>query len=293
MSEPIGVVGLGHMGGPIARNLAKAGHRVFGFDIDPTAAQAVAGDGVRTDVAVEDAVTSVPVWLLVLPNEAALRSVAAHLLGLLPAGACLVICSSVDAAVVHDIGTAAQSAGVAVCDAALARGVPAARDGTLLVYCGGSDTTVERVLPILHAMARDVVHVGPLGSGETAKMLNNLLLWSTVAAVTETMTLAAELGQDQKAILEALRLGSGKSWVLDTWERPRPMPDLDEDLVRILRIAGTHDLEMPLTHAVQRLMTGVKREKAAWLQGTGTERSMAEFLRACRPGPGSDPGRHE
>jgi 3-hydroxyisobutyrate dehydrogenase-like beta-hydroxyacid dehydrogenase len=157
----------------------------------------------------------------------------------------------------------------------------------LLLYCGGATATIERAMPVLRAFARDVVHVGPLGSGQQAKLLNNLLLWSTIGAVTETLQLAARMGLDTDVIASALALGSGRGWVLDTWSRPRPMPDLEGDLERGLEVAASLELELPLTRAVQQTMTDIKQRKAASFGGTGAARSMAEFVRATFPS--SDP----
>jgi 3-hydroxyisobutyrate dehydrogenase-like beta-hydroxyacid dehydrogenase len=280
--EAVGVVGLGAMGLPIAANLARAGHAVHGHDTNPLARNRAETMGVRTHDDLAGRAACAATWLVVVPG-AAVVDVASRLANSLQPGSLVVVCSSVDAPVMADVETVLRSVGASVCDAALARGVAAAREGSLLLYGGGDTATIERATPVLRAFARDVVHVGPLGSGQLAKLLNNLLLWSSVAAVTETLRLATRLGLDPDVVTSALSLGSGKGWVLETWSRPRPMPDLESDLMRGLEVAEELELDLPLTRVVQQTMTDIKRRKAASFAGTGAARSMAEFVRATFP----------
>jgi len=275
------------MGRPIAQNLVKAGYRVLGHDTNRAALESAAAFGVEVATDLDALASRAPIWLVVVPGESEVREATSALIRLMPRNGCVVICSTIDIDVTLDVGAMASRTGVAVCDAALARGVPAARDGTLLIYCGGSDDAIARVRPILDVIARDVVHVGVLGSGEIAKMLNNLLLWSNIAAVTEAMRLAIALGRDPTKMAEALSIGSGQSWVLDTWERSRPMPDAEDDLGRVLRTGSSLRVELPLARVVERLIKDVKHEKAAWLHGGGVEESMAEFLRSRMPAASS------
>ena len=281
-ADPVGVIGLGEMGLPIAANLMRAGHTVHGHDASRLACNRAEAIGIRVIDDLSKSAARASTWLVIVPGAAVL-GVATQLARALPAGSLVVVCSSVDAPVMADVEAVLQPAGVRVCDAALARGVPAAREGSLLLYCGGDAATIELVTPVLTAFARDVVHVGPLGSGQLAKLLNNLLLWSSVAAVTEILRLATRLGLDPDVVTSALSLGSGRGWVLETWSRPRPMPDLESDLARGLEVASQLALDLPLTRAAQQTMTEVKRRKATSFGGTGTARSMAEFVRATFP----------
>jgi 3-hydroxyisobutyrate dehydrogenase-like beta-hydroxyacid dehydrogenase len=287
-SSAVGVVGLGEMGLPIARNLLRAGYRVHGCDADPLARNRAGSAGISAvddlDVAAKRAAT----WLVVVP-AAAVPAVVKQLAETLAADSLVIVCSSVNPGVMSDVAAVLDPAGVRVCDAALARGVPAAHEGSLLLYCGGDAETIERATPLLRAFARDVTHVGPLGSGQTAKLLNNLLLWSTVAAVTDTLRLAAAMGLDTDAVVQALALGSARSWVLDTWSRPRPMPDLEHDLERALATAELFGVELPIARVVQQVMTDVKQRKAAAFAGTGAARSMADFVRATSPHQAQQP----
>lgn len=276
--RPVGVVGLGEMGLPIAANLARAGFDVFAHDTDSRARDRAAASGIRVEPDLRVAAGESPTWLVVVPGDA-VPAVVGVLGDALPASAVVIVCSSVDPPLMTDVNRVLKSRGIELCEAALARGVPAAHDASLLLYCGGSVETLQQVTPVLAAIASDVVHVGQLGSGQTAKLLNNLLLWSNVAAVTETMRLAAAMGLDTDAIADALARGSGRSWVLDTWNRPRPMPDVEHDLARVLRLADERSVELPLVRAVEAVMREVRTRKAAWLDGAGVERSMAEFVR--------------
>lgn len=273
------------MGLPIALNLARAGFAVFAYDVDTLARNRASASGIRAEDVLAKVAVRASTWLVVVPGDAVLDVVRVFAEALPPA-AVVVVCSSVDPSLVMAASDLLRSAQIDICDAALARGVPAARDGSLLLYCGGRAEVLERVGSVLTAIARDVVHVGPLGSGQVAKLLNNLLLWSNLAAVAETMRLAVAMGLDTDAAANALMRGSGRSWALDTWSRPRPMPDVEHDLARVLRVADELSMELPLVRAVQTTMRDVKARKAAWLDGAGVERSMAEFVREnLRPIP--------
>jgi 3-hydroxyisobutyrate dehydrogenase-like beta-hydroxyacid dehydrogenase len=280
--EPIGVAGLGEMGLPIAVRLLRAGHAVHGHDVSQSARDRADSMGVRVIDDLSGAASRASTWLVIVPGGAVV-DVVSQLARSLSAGSLVVVCSSVDAPVMADVDATLRPAGVSVCDAALARGVPAAREGSLLLYCGGDAATIDRATPVLTTFARDVVHVGPLGSGQLTKLLNNLLLWSSVAAVTETVRLATRMGLDPDVVTSALSLGSGRGWVLETWSRPRPMPDLESDLKRGLEVATQLGLDLPLVRAVQQMMTEVKLRKAASFDGAGAARSMAEFVRATFP----------
>ena len=277
-SQAVGVVGLGEMGLPIAKNLARAGFPVFAHDIDSLARNRAFAAGVRVEAALADVAARASTWLVAVPENAVIDVVRVFADALRPP-AVVVVCSSVDPTLMMAASDLLKAAEIDVCEATLARGVPAARDGSLLLYCGGRAETLERVRPVLTAIASDVVHVGPLGGGQAAKLLNNLLLWSNIAAVTETMRLAAAMGLDTDAVATALARGSGRSWVLDTWSRSRPMPDVEHDLARVLHVADDLSLDFPFVRVVQAVMSDVKARKAAWLGGAGVERSMADFVR--------------
>lgn len=278
-SETVGVVGLGRMGLPIAQRVAAAGRPVIGHDVAQPARKAAADRGLPLAEDLAALAAEASVVLVVVPADDDVRAVVSALLAADEVPELIAICSSVEPRTVHELGALAQARGVALCDATLARGEPAARDGTLLVYCGGEDQAVARLLPVLRSCASDVVHVGPLGQGQLAKMLNNLLLWSIVVATAETTRLGLALGAEPDTMLRALDLGSGRSWVLETWGRPRPMPDADEDMARILEHAAAAGIELPHARVVADEIRAIKAEKAAWRAGAGVQASMDEFIR--------------
>jgi 3-hydroxyisobutyrate dehydrogenase-like beta-hydroxyacid dehydrogenase len=275
----VGVVGLGAMGLPIAERLAAAGWPTIGYDVAEAARSAAVDRGLALVEDLPALAAEASIVLVIVPADDDVRTVVSGLLAADRVPELLAICSSVEPQTVRDLGVLAQARGVDVCDATLARGEPAARDGTLLVYCGGEDSAIARLLPILRSCASDVVHVGPLGQGQLAKMLNNLLLWSIVVATAETTRLGLALGADPDAMLRALNLGSGRSWVLETWTRPRPMPDADEDMERILEHAEAAGIDLPNARVVAETIRAIKAEKAVWRDGAGVQASMAEFIR--------------
>jgi 3-hydroxyisobutyrate dehydrogenase-like beta-hydroxyacid dehydrogenase len=184
-------------------------------------------------------------------------------------------------ATVMELASQAAASAVLLCDCTMVRGEEGAQQGSLLVYCGGDADAIARAEPVLRTFAKDIVQVGPIGHGQLVKLLNNLLLWSNIAAVVEAMRLARALGLDDDGLHAALGLGSGNSFALETWGRGRPMPDVETDMERVLELANDLGLPMPLAERVATSMSEVKRAKAQ-LTG-GSEASMAEFMERSGP----------
>jgi 3-hydroxyisobutyrate dehydrogenase-like beta-hydroxyacid dehydrogenase len=147
-------------------------------------------------------------------------------------------------------------------DTPLCRGDHAARQGTLLALVGGDAAVLARTDDVLRAFCSDVVHIGGPGAGQTAKLVNNMLLWSNIASVVEGLRLAERLGVQRGPLVEGLLLSSASSWVLETWGRPREIPWADEDMRLVLAAAERAGLSTPISRVVQEAIAEVRSSGA-------------------------------
>jgi 3-hydroxyisobutyrate dehydrogenase-like beta-hydroxyacid dehydrogenase len=194
-------------------------------------------------------------------------------------GHVIFICSTVRPSVSLAVGQRSAPLGVSVMDATLCRSEHAAISGELLVLLGGDGDTFEPWKHAFEAFATDVVLVGPLGTGQVAKTLNNVLLWSAVVANAEILRLGMRHGIDQEKLREALLLSSGANWALETWPRARPMPWAEKDMEIALELAAEVGLEAPLSTSVEGLIAAIKRSKSDAPGGIDmTNSSMQVFL---------------
>lgn len=273
----VGVVGLGKMGRPIARHLLAAGHSVHGVDVSEAARAAAADDGVIVGDSVAAMAARTEATLVVVGFDEEVTESCLGPDGVLSGAApghVLFICSTVRPKVSIEVGRRAALQDIDVFDATLCRSEHAAIAGELLVLVGG-DVPFAPWRPLFEAFASDIVEMGPLGTGQIAKTLNNALLWTSVVANAEVLRMGMRLGIDQATLREALLLSSGSNWALETWLRTRPMPWAEADMEIALELAAEAAVEAPLSGAVGDLIASVKREKAGLDLASA---SMAEFL---------------
>lgn len=284
LRDGIAVIGLGKMGGPMARNLVAAGYRVVGFDVDQDRRGQAAANGVEVVDSPAEAATSTGAALVVVGVEDQVRSVVADaeegLAATAAPGYVVAICSTVEPSCSTGLEALLAPSGIRVVDATLCRGEPSAEDGSLLVLCGGDRVALALLDPVLREVGSDVVRVGETGAGQVAKMLNNYLLWASVVANYEALRLGGRLGLDLDELRGALMLSSGNNWALETWERARPMPWAEDDMRILEAYAKDSGLRMPNAAVVQRLIAEIKSVKNGWTQGGGAGASMGDFTRA-------------
>ena len=224
----IGFIGLGKMGGPMAANLLKAGHRLAVHDISADAvARAVAlGAHVAPDIGV--AASGAEAVITMLPGGSQVREVYLGAEGLLAAakpGTLFIDCSTIDVATAREVAAAAQAAGAAMVDAPVSGGVGGAEAGTLTFMVGGAEDAFARAAPILHDMGKAVVHAGGAGNGQAAKICNNMILGVSMIAVCEAFVLADKLGLDRHKLFEISSTASGQCWSLTSYcPVPGPVP---------------------------------------------------------------------
>jgi 3-hydroxyisobutyrate dehydrogenase len=225
----IGFIGLGNMGAPMAANLAKAGHRVIGYDINANAVQALASAGVQPAHSAAEAARGADVVITMLPAGEHVRDVWLHQGGLIEAvkgGVPLLIdCSTIDVESARTVTEAARVAGFEMLDAPVSGGVGGATAATLTFMVGGAETAFARGLPVLQAMGKNIVHAGGPGAGQAAKICNNMMLAINMVGVSEGFLLARKLGLDWDRLFQIASTSSGQSWALSSYcPAPGPVP---------------------------------------------------------------------
>ncbi|MBT2130748.1 3-hydroxyisobutyrate dehydrogenase [Aliiroseovarius lamellibrachiae] len=208
----IGFIGLGNMGGPMAANLAKAGHEVTGFDMAD-----VAIDGVSMADTGANAVKGADVVVTMLPNGNILRAVANEIIPVMEKGAAFVDCSTVDVESARAVAKQAVAAGLLAVDAPVSGGVGGAAGGTLTFMAGGSADAFAKADPLFDIMGQKAVHCGESGAGQAAKICNNMILGITMAGTCEAFALADKLGLDRQKMFDVVSTSSGYSWTMNAY----------------------------------------------------------------------------
>ncbi|MBC6404834.1 MAG: 3-hydroxyisobutyrate dehydrogenase [Rhodospirillales bacterium] len=213
----IGFIGLGNMGGPMAANLARAGHEVAGFDLKDDAMERAAGTGVAPATTARAAAGGAEAVVTMLPAGQQLRDLylgEGGLLAAVSADSLLIDSSTVDLASARAVHAAAAAAGRIFVDAPVSGGVAGAEQAALTFMCGGSEAAFARAKPLLEAMGRSVVHAGGAGNGQAAKLCNNMLLGISMLGVCEAFVLAEKLGLDPQALFDIASKSSGSCWAM-------------------------------------------------------------------------------
>ena len=214
----IAFIGLGNMGGGMAANLVKAGHEVRAFDLSEDAASRARDNGAATFGSVREAVAGVEAVVTMLPNGGIVKSVyASEVIGHAPSSALLLDCSTIDVASAREVAAAASAAGYEMVDAPVSGGIAAANGGTLTFMVGGSDAAFASAEPILAKMGKAVIHAGAAGSGQAAKICNNMILGATMIATCEAFAMADKLGLDGQTFFDIASKASGQTWSMTSY----------------------------------------------------------------------------
>jgi 3-hydroxyisobutyrate dehydrogenase len=221
----IAFIGLGNMGGPMAANLVKAGHRVAGFDFVDAAKKAAAEAGVSIAASASEAVANADAVVTMLPAGKHVLTSWGDFLPQAQKGALVIDCSTIDVDSARRAHEAGGGAGVLTLDAPVSGGVGGATGGTLTFMCGGSPEAFAKAKPILENMGKRIVHCGPAGAGQAAKICNNMILGATMIVTCEAFALAEKLGLSTQALFDVASTSSGQSWSLTTYcPVPGPVP---------------------------------------------------------------------
>ncbi|MCC6469175.1 MAG: 3-hydroxyisobutyrate dehydrogenase [Alphaproteobacteria bacterium] len=224
----IGFIGLGNMGGPMARNLLKAGHQLKAFDLSPAALDAAATAGASLARTVGEAAKGVEIVVSMLPAGQHVRQVYGGKDGVLSTaapGTLLIDCSTIDVDSARAVAADAKAKGLSMLDAPVSGGTGGAELGTLTFMVGGEAEAFARAEPVLKQMGKTVVHAGQSGAGQAAKICNNMILGISMIAVGEAFVLAEKLGLDKQKLFEISAKSSGQCWSLTTYcPVPGPVP---------------------------------------------------------------------
>ncbi|MGQ9695026.1 MAG: NAD(P)-dependent oxidoreductase [Thermodesulfobacteriota bacterium] len=217
MSKVIGFIGLGAMGKPMALNLLKKGFELSVYDIVPEKMSALTSSGARRASSPKEVAAQCPVIITILPGPQEVRLAVLGdegiIAGIRP-NSTLIEMSTIDPLTSREVAAKLAQKEVNMLDAPVARGVPAAIAGTLSIFVGGKKEVYEDCLEILKVMGTDIFHVGEVGCGHVVKMINNLILASTVGVLSEALVLGVKAGVNPKILFEALCTGSASSFAL-------------------------------------------------------------------------------
>ncbi|WP_114240726.1 3-hydroxyisobutyrate dehydrogenase [Dyella sp. C9] len=214
----IAFIGLGHMGGPMAANLLKAGHELLVFDLVASAVEQAVGQGAKAAANATEAVAHAEIVISMLPASRHVEGLylgEAGLLPHIPAGALVIDCSTIAPAAAQKVAKAATQRGLAMLDAPVSGGTAGAAAGTLTFIVGGDEHVLERARPILAAMGKNIFHVGASGAGQVAKLCNNMALGVIMAVTGEALALGAAHGLDAKVLSQMMAVSTGRSWATE------------------------------------------------------------------------------
>jgi 2-hydroxymethylglutarate dehydrogenase len=276
MFKKVGFIGLGEMGYPMAKNLIKAGYALWVTDIlDERVSRLVeAGIGANAVTTPAEIASNSEVSIVMVPASSDVREVLVGNNGLyygISSHHICIIMSTIDPMTVKEVAQKLAEKEVRVIDAPVARSRAAAEKGTLAIFVGGEMEVYERCLPLLMAMGTDIHYVGNLGSGQVVKIINNMILGVSVAALSEALVLGAKAGVDPDVLVQALEAGSADSFALrhhiksyamkNDLKGRFPVKYIMKDLDLALSTGQHHHVPLVLTAIAQQLY------ERAWASG--------------------------
>ena len=224
----IGFIGLGNMGGPMALNLVKAGHKLTVFDLSKDAVAKLVEAGASAASTAADVVKGAEFVVTMLPAGAHVKSVYLVEDGLLAAagkGTLFIDSSTIDVPSAREVIAAAEEAGMLMVDAPVSGGVGGAEAGTLTFMVGGEASAFEKAKPVLDVMGKNIFHAGQAGNGQVAKVCNNMILGISMIGVCEAFNLGEKLGLDAQTLFDISSTASGQCWSMTSYcPVPGPVP---------------------------------------------------------------------
>jgi len=224
-SFKVAFLGLGHMGGPMSKNLVAAGHTVRGYDPVPAAVDAAKTNGVEVFDSGAAAVSGADAVITMLPNGDLVRRCYGEILPAVGEGTLFIDSSTISVDDAREVHALAGSHGVAQLDAPVSGGVKGAVAGTLAFMVGGESDVVRRAEPILEPMAGKIIHCGDAGAGQAAKVCNNMVLAVHQIVIGEAFVLAEKLGLSAQSLFDVITGATGNCWAVHTnCPVPGPVP---------------------------------------------------------------------
>ena len=227
MSEKIAFIGVGNMGNPMAVNLLKAGNNIKVFDVSKKMLEKAKEKNLETKDSIEDLISKeISAVITMLPEGKHSKEIYLGDNGIInkvSKNCILIDCSTIDMQTSKEIGKVANDQGIMMVDAPVSGGVMGAQKASLNIMVGGSKDSFDRALPILKVMGKNIYHAGEIGSGNGAKICNNMSLGITMIAASESLMLAKRLNIDIKKVHEIMKNASGNSWPISVYP---PLPGL-------------------------------------------------------------------
>jgi 3-hydroxyisobutyrate dehydrogenase len=221
----IAFIGLGNMGGPMAANLVKAGHKVIAFDLVEASRNQAKADGAAIAESAAASVKGAEIVITMLPAGKHVISVWTNVVPSITKGALIIDCSTIDVESSKQAHALAAKHGVASVDAPVSGGTGGAKGATLTFMCGGEEKAFAAAKPVLEKMGKKIVHCGVAGAGQAVKICNNMMLAVSMIGVCEGFALAEKLGLSHQALFDVVSTSSGQSWALTTYcPVPGPVP---------------------------------------------------------------------
>ena len=264
--KKIGFIGLGIMGKPMARNLLKAGYDLVVYDVRPEPLSQLQEDGAAVGTSSMDVASRAELVISMVPNSPEVEEVALGTEGIINGakpGTIYVDMSSIAPLVAQHVASRLKEKEITMLDAPVSGGEPKAIDGTLALMVGGPASAFERVKDVLSVMGASVTRVGEIGSGNTTKLANQIIVALNISAMSEAMVLATKAGVEPQKVFEAIRGGLAGSTVLDA-KMPMVLQGNFEpgfrielhikDLVNALETASKIDVPVPLSKQVLDIM---------------------------------------
>lgn len=283
----IGFIGLGVMGGAMARHLGAAGHRLALYDIDPAATDRAAGrlnSAIKAASPKEVAASSEIVFTM-LPNGRVVRDCVDGddgLLGGFAEGSLLIDTSSAEPWITRETAAKLAEKGVDMMEAPVSGAVEGAESATLVFMCGGSEDAVARARPLLEAMGRHIFHLGPIGSGHVMKTINNLATAVIWQATAEAMLIGKAEGLSAEAMVDVLNVSTGMSFITQKKMRdqilsraftdPFKLELMLKDMDIATELGRTQRLSLPVSELAHQLWALVDKQ-------IGPGRSITEICR--------------
>ena len=266
----VGFIGLGIMGKPMAKNLMKAGHDLVIHARSREVLEAFAKEGADSVANGAEVAKKADVIITMLPNSPQVRDVCLGEGGIIETGSektVVIDMSSIDPTESRAISAALAKKGIRMLDCPVSGGEPKAIDGSLSVMCGGDKALWEKHYDLLMAMAASVVYVGPIGSGNVAKLANQMIVACNIGIVAEALTFAKKAGTDPELVYQAIRGGLAGSTVLDAKGpmmlegnyKPGFRIDLHiKDLTNALNASHALHMPVPMTASIMEVMQELK-----------------------------------
>lgn len=257
----VGMLGLGQMGNPMCKLMLAKGYEVMGYDPSAQACKDSAVNGVKIGTSPAEVAGACELVFVMVGFDSQVEALLFGPKGVVEGakpGLIVAMGSTVAPGYAKGLSDKLAASGIIMLDIPSARGVPAAIAGKLLLLGAGEKDAFEKSRPVFSCFASDVFYFGPAGTGQVAKMVNNLILWACTAANDEGLRLGAALGVDAEELRAALHHSSAQNWAMDKRAEDTDMAWAEKDMTIVLAEADQARLSLPLCGSIKEVIKGYK-----------------------------------